>query len=343
MFFYFFGLFINNLFNKTIKMSIITLKLYPIIIISFTKGVIIMPTIGIPRGLLYYRYEYLWKAFFNALNIKYIISGESNLEMLNNGKNKCVDESCLSLKLFVGHVDSIKYKCDYVFIPRLYSIEKKEQVCTNFNCLYDLIHNLYPELKIINYNVDVKHNRTEKDAFLDLGKQLGFNKKQSFMAYKIAKKKEEEHYQKLEIDQEKKLSSHNPKVLLLGHPYNLKDALIGKTITNFFSKYQVEIINGYHIPNRYVNQYAKEISPRVHWTMNKELLASFMYYKDKVDGVILVTAFPCGPDSLTNEMILRKKGKTKVLLLTFEELSSDVAVITRLESFMDMLKGGVLL
>ena len=97
------------------------------------------------------------------------------------------------------------------------------------------------------------------------------------------------------------------------------------------------------MPNKYVNEYAKKISPKVHWTMNKELLASFMYYKDKVDGIILVTAFPCGPDSLTNEMILRKKGKSKVLLLTFEELSSDTALITRLESFLDMIKGSVLI
>lgn len=302
-----------------------------------------MPTVGIPKGLLYYRYEFLWKAFFNALNVNYVISEDSNLKMLNNGKNKCIDETCLSLKLFVGHVDSIKDKCDYIFIPRLYSLEKTEQVCTNFNCLYDLIRNLYPELKIINYNIDVKHNHTEKKAFINLGKQLGFNKSTSFNAYEIAKKMEKDHYKKLEIIQEKKLTSKNIKILLLGHPYNLKDALIGKTITNFFSKYSVEIIYGYEIPNKYVNEYSKKISPKVHWTMNKELLASFMYYKDKVDGVVLVTAFPCGPDSLTNEMILRKKEKTKVLLLTFEELSSDVAVITRLESFMDMLKGGVLI
>lgn len=302
-----------------------------------------MPTIGIPKGLLYYRYGFLWKTFFDILDIKYIISQDSNLEILSNGKNKCVDEACLSLKLFVGHVESIKDKCDCVFVPRLYSIEKNEQVCTNFNCLYDLIRNLYPELKIINYNIDVKHNRTEKDAFISLGKQLGFSRKKTFNAYKIAKQKEKNHYKKLEIIQKEKLNSKNTKILLLGHPYNLEDALIGKTITDFFSKYQVEIIKGYQIPNRYVNHYAKKISPRVHWTMNKELLASFMYYKDMVDGVILVTAFPCGPDSLTNEMILRKKDKTKVLLLTFEELNSDVAVITRLESFMDMLKGGVLI
>ena len=40
-------------------------------------------------------------------------------------------------------------------------------------------------------------------------------------------------------------------------------------------------------------------------------------------------------------MILRKREIVKVLLLTFEEINSDTAIITRLESFIDMLKGGI--
>ena len=75
--------------------------------------------------------------------------------------------------------------------------------------------------------------------------------------------------------------------------------------------------------------------------MNKKLLSAFNYFKDKVDGTIILTAFPCGPDSLANEMIIRKKKQNPILLLTFEDLTNNTAVITRLESFLDMLKGGI--
>ena len=37
-------------------------------------------------------------------------------------------------------------------------------------------------------------------------------------------------------------------------------------------------------------------------------------------------------------MMIRKRGNSKVLLLTFEDLSSDTAIITRLESFIDIIK-----
>ena len=300
-----------------------------------------MLTVGIPRGLLYYRYKILWKEFFNALGINYLISSESNFEILNKGKEKCIDETCLSLKLFMGHVESLKDKCDYILIPRIYSLEKNNQVCTNFNCLYDLVHNIYPELKLINYNIDVKRNKTEEKAYIYLGKQLGFNKKETLKAYHYAKRKESDYFYSLEKKQNKKINSKKSKILLLGHEYNIKDSLIGKTISDFLLKNNIEIIYSNEMSKKHINDYAKKISPKVHWTMNKELLASFMYYKNKVDGTIIITSFPCGPDSLTNEMILRKKGNSKVLLLTFEDLNSDVAIITRLESFIDMIKGGI--
>ena len=56
--------------------------------------------------------------------------------------------------------------------------------------------------------------------------------------------------------------------------------------------------------------------------MNKELVASFNHFKDRVNGTIILSAFPCGPDSLSNEMIIRKRKNHPTLLLTFEDLKS---------------------
>ena len=68
------------------------------------------------------------------------------------------------------------------------------------------------------------------------------------------------------------------------------------------------------------------------------MVASINYYKDKVDGIILISSFPCGPDSLSNELILHKIKNIPVITLIFEDLNSDVGIITRLESFIDILK-----
>ena len=67
-------------------------------------------------------------------------------------------------------------------------------------------------------------------------------------------------------------------------------------------------------------------------------MASVNYYKDKVDGIIIISSFPCGPDSLSNELISLKVKNIPVMTLIFEDLNSEVGVITRLESFIDILK-----
>ncbi len=300
-----------------------------------------MKTVGIPRGLLYYYYDTLWKAFFDCLQVPYIISKKSNLNLLKKGQEKAVDEACLALKLYLGHIEDIKNQCDYILIPRIFSLEKQEQVCTNFNCLYDLIHTLYPNIQILNYNIDVKRHHYEKNAFLKLGKELGFSLLESNRAYQLAKEIEQNHQKQLAKRGQEKLNSTKTKILLVGHPYNIHDALIGQRIITYLQQQNIEIIYSYEISPELVDIYIQKISPKVHWTPSKTLLAAFAYYKDKVDGTIIISSFPCGPDSLTNEMMLRKRQQAKVLLLTFEDVNSDVAIITRLESFLDMLKGGI--
>lgn len=42
-------------------------------------------TVGIPRGLLYHRFETLWKTYFEELGIKIVVSPPTNREILEGG------------------------------------------------------------------------------------------------------------------------------------------------------------------------------------------------------------------------------------------------------------------
>ena len=297
--------------------------------------------IGLPKALLYHYYSHLWKAFFDELKVNYIESNDTTIKTLILGKEKSIDESCLALKIYLGHIAELKDKCDCILVPRIYSLVKTEQVCTNFNCLYDLVRNTFPDIKILNYNIDLKHHQSEKNAFLKIGKELGFSIIESASAYSKAKKVENNYYKNEEKKAKEALKSNKTKILLLGHPYILKDNLIGKNIINYLEKNNISLIYSYQMPKDLIEFNCNKISQKIHFTMNKKEIAAFNYFKDKVDGTIILTAFPCGPDSLANEMIIRKKKQNPILLLTFEDLTNNTAVITRLESFLDMLKGGI--
>ena len=120
--------------------------------------------IGLPKALLYHYYYPLWKAFFDELKVNYIESNDTTAKTLILGKEKSIDESCLALKIYLGHIEELKDKCDYILVPRIFSLTKSEQVCTNFNALYDLVRNTFKDIKILNYNIDVKHHHSEKNA-----------------------------------------------------------------------------------------------------------------------------------------------------------------------------------
>lgn len=57
------------------------------------------PVIGLPRAMLYDRYEVLWKSFFSALGMKGIVSKPTNKAMIEAGSALAIDEACLSTKI----------------------------------------------------------------------------------------------------------------------------------------------------------------------------------------------------------------------------------------------------
>ena len=288
--------------------------------------------------MLYYYDKDLWIEFFKNLGIDVIISPNTNKKIVDSGTKLAPSEACLSLKIYLGHIIELKDKCDYILIPRLYSLKKNEQVCTNFNALYDLVNNLF-DVNILNYNVDISTKNYQLLGFLSIGEQLGFSYIKSYKAYKYAEKIKIMKQKKQELLQQKEIEENKDKIkiLLAGHPYNLYDSLIGKSVIDFLKENNITILYSDKINHELVDEECRKISTDIHWTHNKEIVASTKYYEDIVDGIILISSFPCGPDSLMNEQISHKIKKVPLITLIFEDLNNDAGIITRLESFIDIL------
>ncbi len=297
-----------------------------------------MKKIGIPKALLYYYYNDLWIYFFKYLKLNVVYSNQSNKKILSDGERLAQDEACLSLKLYLGHVKDLINRCDYILVPRLYSVKKNEGVCTNFNALYDLVNNTFDNINILNYNIDLTKNENELLGFLNLGKELGFSYINSYIAYKFAKEKSLENRIRREEKQKYNLTTNNTKILVAAHPYNLYDELVGKPIIDYLEDENITIIYSDRINHKIIDSECEKISTDIHWTHSKEVMASINYYKDKVDGIIIISAFPCGPDSLANHLAIREVKNIPVLKLIMEDLNSDIGILTRLESFIDILK-----
>ncbi len=295
--------------------------------------------IGIPKSLLYYKYNLLWETFFKELGCEIVLSSESNKEMLTNGINLSIDECCLSTKIYMGHVYDLMGKVDYILVPRFCSFGPREAVCTKLNALYDIVRNTFNNIKLIHYNVDVLKGETEFNGFLTMGKVLKKRKNAIVLAYKKAKY-EQQKQERLALEKQllRLQKSESPKILIVAHSYNTYDMLIGIPITNYLKKLGICPIYADIADYKKVAELSKKISTTLHWTYNKELVGAIEYYKELVDGIIFISTFPCGPDSLVNELCLRKIKNIPMLNIIIDELQAEAGIHTRLESFVDIIK-----
>lgn len=296
--------------------------------------------IGIPRALLYYRYDVLWKTFFKELGFETVLSPITDKTILDEGTRYSIDENCLSSKLFFGHVAALEGKCDVIFIPRIANYGKYGVFCTRFEALYDTAVNIFREknMKFITCDVDVQKHKTEERAFISLGIKLGRTKSRSSEAYQKAKAAHIANIKKKIIYQKQLLRKDGIKILIVGHSYNLHDEYIGKPIIkNIYNLHAIPLLADVVNPKRAQQDYTN-ICKDVPWMVNRELVGAVWEYMDHIDGLILLTAFPCGPDSMLNEMIIRKVKGKPILNLLLDSQDGNAGIETRLESFVDIIR-----
>lgn len=305
------------------------------------------PTVvGIPRALLYHRYAALWGAFLKELGVETVYSSPTSRKIVEDGANVAVDETCLSMKIYLGHVKELIGKCDYILVPRISSFGHHRDMCVRFQSLYDQTRNVFRDSsqKFLSYNVDMEFGISEEDAFLTMGQSLGFPKRNVKKAYAAAKKEEQRVWkEKLKV-QEQLYKSSGLKVLLVGHSYVLEDPYIGKTVTDFLREIDVTPIRADIVNRETAIKRSVELSRTCKWEISRELLGGIVECRNDVDGIILISAFPCGPDAMVNELLTRKLEGIPLLNLVLDSQSGTAGVETRLESFVDIirLKKGVL-
>lgn len=296
--------------------------------------------IGIPRALLYHKYYKLWEVFFEELGCQVIVSAPTNKKILEKGVNLAIDESCLSLKIFLGHVDYLKDKADYIFIPHIVSLHKKEEICVKLIALYDIARNTFKNVKFIEYTVDVNKHVPEFFGFIKLGLDIKKNPFLTVSAYLKAKKIQKEFRRNLIQEQDEKIKSikpDKPVILIVSHPYTIYDGFLGKPIIDFLEKEGVDVIYSDIADKDKIKNLSDNISSDLYWTYNKELLGGLELYKDKADGIIFLVTFPCGPDALVVNLC-QNKIKKPMITIILDELQGEAGLKTRLESFVDIIK-----
>lgn len=318
--------------------------------------------VGIPRALLYYYYYPMWKGFFEALGQEVVVSSKTTKAIMDKGVKQSVDDACLPVKLFFGHVLDLRDKVDYIFIPRMVSVEKKAYICPKFLGLPDMIRYNISDLPPI-IDVAVNMCRKEKNlykSFAEVGKVFTNNPLAVRRAFRHGIEELErfnrlnklgflphESIEKMEQGvAEQNLLTAQPgglTIALIGHGYNIYDTYISMNIIAKLREMGVRVVTPDNLKESLVEERAGQLPKRLFWTLGKKMIGSAFHFmgSDSIDGIIHVASFGCGPDSFTGEIIerhLRRRGNLPFLNLTVDEHTGEAGVITRLEAFVDMIR-----
>lgn len=289
--------------------------------------------------MLYYRYATLWATFFREMGMEVLVSPATDKQILDQGTAVSVDETCLSAKIYLGHVKALVGQCDYILVPRVSSFGHRRVMCTRFEAMPDIAANLFRDSgqKFISYNLDVFRKQEEKTAFLAMAEALGVGRRRAEHAYTSAKKQDQQRFRQALAAQEALLQSKGTKILIAAHSYVIRDPYLGGPVTDILKGLGAIPIRADLVSRSAALKRSADFSPTLKWEMSREIVGGILEYKDKVDGIVLLSAFPCGPDSMVNELLMHRIRGIPMLNLTVDAQSGVAGIETWLESFVDII------
>ena len=312
--------------------------------------------IGLPQALLYYEFFPLWENFFENLGVEVINSGPTTKEILDLGVRSAISEVCFPVKVFYGHVMSLKDRVDYLFIPRLVCVEKGAYFCPKFLGLPDMVKSSLSHLPpLIEPTIDIrKSDNNFKNSFLAVGKLFTDNSKKIYQSFYEAqrslqlylKSKENELDQKIISQQyNNKFSQGDLKnslnIALLGHSYLIYDCFINLNLISKLKKVKVNVLTAEMVKKKDIERQLKKLHKPIFWTLSKKTVGSALYFLEKkIDGIIHLTSFECGEDSMIGELIRQESHKYPSVAYTefvFDEHTGEAGIDTRTEAFLDMI------
>ena len=313
------------------------------------------PTIGIPRALMVFYQQFpFWRTFFERLGFTVVLSRESDKSLVTESIETITAETCLPVEIMHGHVIDLMQKgVDYIFTPFIVNSKLQEgDITFNCNCpwvqsypfmIKSALKSKIDESKLL---IPTLHFRFFERALVRemtgyFNEKFGISKKEIKEAIYYADKIQTTFEKRL-VEYGKNVLKEIPEgcrpVILLGRSYNSTDphlnlGLVEKLITKNVMPVPIDMLElvPFNIYGNYRNMY---------WPNGQRIISAAQHVA-KTDGLyaVYISNFRCGPDSFLWHYITEELKGKPFLHLEVDEHSADAGMITRIEAFLDSLKG----
>lgn len=311
--------------------------------------------LGLPKSLLYYYYYPFWKKLFDLLDVELVLSEATSTDLLNRGVKESISEICVPMKVYIGQVLNLIDKgVDKIYVPRFISIREGVTFCPKFLGLPDMIKHSLPDLyeKIFTHHIESKNDDISAYDNYSIFKNV-FNKTDNEVKNALNtanrewiefRKLQKEGYKTEELLKGKKvkMTEGSLNIGLLGYVYNMYEKYINMDLINRLEEMGVSVTTFEMIDQDIIEDFVNDLEKPMFWEFTNKLMAVGYHFmeSDNIDGIIHVTAFGCGPDSILGPFleIDADEANKPFMTLRIDEQTGESHLLTRLEAFIDLLK-----
>jgi predicted nucleotide-binding protein (sugar kinase/HSP70/actin superfamily) len=296
----------------------------------------------------------LWLTFFEELGWEVVLSGPTSRTVLERGVRLAPSELCLPVKAFLGHVAALKDEVDALFLPRI--------VCTKvdrgrfFGCpkaiaLPDLTRAVFDSLPVVVEAVLDERSQADEQAYAAAvpgihGRtdvRTAFRRAQA--AAQVAMRRTHEEGSPLHLfgcpANGTRPDGQAVRVGVVGHPYLLFDMGLSLGLLDMVRSAGARPVVVFPTDVEVRNEARRKDA--LDWYYELELLAAArrLLEVETVDGLLLVASFACGTGAVTNGLVQRAavhRNRVPTILLLLDEHTAEAGLITRVESFVDLLR-----
>jgi len=307
--------------------------------------------IGMPMGLNMYENLPFWNAFFNALDVELVLSGESNYDVYVKGQHTIPSDTvCYPAKMMHGHMEMLLEKgIKDIFYPCMsYNFDEKLGD-NNYNCPVvayypELLDANMSKLKQVNYYRPYFGMHRKKDFIKKAYEFFSTIYDVSFSDIKQAAKSgytAHKQFKQYIIDEGQKAidyAKHNDMkiIVAVGRPYHV-DPEVHHGLDELISSYNMVLLT-----EDCVSHILKKPKTRIlnQWTYQARMYSAANYVTTQPDmHLVQLVSFGCGTDAVTTDEIreMLEKNDKIYTQLKIDEISNLGAAKIRIRSLIAAL------
>lgn len=296
--------------------------------------------VGIPRALLYHHYGSCWLDFLERLGVEGLVSEPTTDDVITTGSVRADNETCLPVKVFSGHLMSLKDEVDAILVPRVVSPGAGSCACPKFLGLPDLARALDEEMPpVIAPRIEVGRRKAAwAPEWYRAGRALGAPRAVSAAAaVRLVRDLE-----RLDRCPERAEPSGELTIGVAGHLYNVHDERASQGLLDRIRALGARPVTVDEVDPRQARRQAESLSRQLFWGFERAMAGAVLHWSRTraVTGILFVTSFACGPGSIVGALLedeLVRESGVPLMSLILDEHTAEAGIVTRLEAFVDML------